>query len=119
MDTIDRILALQERANISNKDLETVANLANGSVTNWKKRRYSPGVDAIVNLARYFQVTSDYLLCLSDNPIPEKIEKSLTEEEALLMEAYHNATIQGRFRIVQACMNEQDIAAQEKKADAG
>lgn len=108
MDTIDRILKLQEQAEISNKDLESAANLANGSVTNWKKRRYSPSVDAIINLARYFQVTSDYLLCLSDNPTGDKIEKSITEEEALLLEAYRNATAQGRFNIIHVCMSERE-----------
>lgn len=112
MDTIDRILKLQEQAEISNKDLESAANLANGSVTNWKKRRYSPSVDAIINLAQYFHVTSDYLLCLSESPTGDKIEKSITEEEALLLEAYRSATAQGRFHIIQVCMNEKQEKGQ-------
>lgn len=112
MDTIDRILALQEQAKINNKDLEVIAHLGAGSLTNWKKRRYAPGTDAIINLAKYFNVTSDYLLCLSDQPTPTVIGKSITEEEALLLEAYRSATTQGRFHIIQVCMNEKQEKGQ-------
>jgi len=110
MDTIDRIFELQKEAQINNKDLESIAHLANGSITNWKKRRYSPGVDAIINLAKYFNVTTDYLLCLSEHRNIEArnpdLEKSITEDEHILIEAYRSATAQGRFRIIQICMNE-------------
>ena len=106
MDTIERILDLQAQSKISNKDLELAAHLANGSLTNWKKRRYSPGVDAIINLAKYFQVTADYLLCLSDSPTHERIEKSISEEELLLIKAYRSATAEGRFNIIHTCMTE-------------
>jgi len=112
MDTIDRILDLQAKAHISNKDLESAANLANGSVTNWKKRRYSPGVDAIINLAQYFQVSSDYLLCLSDIPSYGGIGNSISEEERLLIEAYRSANVQGRFNIIHACMTERQEKGQ-------
>lgn len=111
MDTIDRILALQEKEGISSKNLEKAANLANGSITNWKSRRYSPGVDAIIGLARYFHVTTDYLLCLSDTPTPQAVEKSITEQERLLLEAYRCADTEGQFNIIYVCMDE------KKKAD--
>ncbi len=121
MDTIERILALQEQDGITNKELEKVAKLANGSITNWKNRRYFPSVSAIVNLAQYFHVTTDYLLCLSDTTNHQDVWNSITHEDQLLLDGYHAATPQGRFRIIQVCMNERDNAliSKEEPVNAG
>ena len=108
MDTIDRILTLQKQMGITNKDLEKVANLSNGSVTNWKNRRYFPSVNAIISLAQYFHVTTDYLLCLSDTPNPQELGNSLTPDEELLIDCFRISSPKGRFHIIQICMNERD-----------
>lgn len=105
MTTIERILQLQEESGLNNKALETAAGLTNASITSWKKGKYAPGVDAIVKLAQFFHVSTDYLLCLSDQRTQE-IGISLTEEERLLIEAYRSSNVQGRFSIIQVCMNE-------------
>lgn len=106
MDTIERILALQKKAGITNKTLETAAGLSNGSMTKWKNREYSPNTAAIVSLARFFGVSTDYLLCLTNSPEPPSAENPLTEEEALLVDVYRKCSAAGRFRIIQFCMNE-------------
>lgn len=121
MNTIERILDLQKQKGITNKELEQDAKLANGSITNWKNHRYYPSVSAIVSLAQYFHVTTDYLLCLSDVPVSQEICNSITPEDQLLLDSYHAATPQGRFHIIQVCMNERDIAftAKEETIIAG
>lgn len=115
MNTVERILALQEKAGITNKDLEKAANLANGSVTNWKNNRYFPSVSAIINLANYFHVTTDYLLCLSDTQDPQGLGKSISSEEWLLIDNFRLATTQGKFRIIQVSMNERDNSISASK----
>lgn len=112
MTTIDRILQLQEERGLNNKTLETEAGLTNASITSWKKGKYAPGVDAIVKLARYFGVTTDYLLCMSDTRNPS-IGISLTSKEQLLVDAYRSADDDGQFRIIQVCMNARDAAAEK------
>lgn len=121
MNTIDRILALQEQEGISNKDLEKAANLANGSITNWKNHRYFPSANAIIALAQHFQVSTDYLLCLSDTPFPAQLGNSITPEEQLLIDSFRTATTQGRFHIIQTCMNERDnaLSIKEKTINTG
>ena len=118
MDTIDRILLLQEQAKVNNKDLEKAAGLPNGSISKYKKKEYSPSVSAIIGLARYFGVTTDYLLCLSDSPTPA-VEKSHSQEEELLLKAYNAASATGKFRIIQVCMNELDEAEKGVTTNAG
>lgn len=121
MNTIDRILALQKQEGITNKELEKAASLANGSITNWKNNRYFPSANAIINLAQYFHVTTDYLLCLSDVLNPQEIWNSLTPEEQLLLDTFRASTTQGKFHIIQVCMNERDnvFLSKEDTANAG
>lgn len=110
MTTIDRILRLQEERGLNNKTLEMEVGLTNSSITSWKKGKYAPGVDAIIKLAKYFGVTADYLLCLSDTRTPE-IGISLTSKEQILVDAYRSADDEGQMRIIQVCMNVRDSAA--------
>lgn len=62
MDTIDRILLLMEMANVTAADLSREISLTNGVVTQWKARKSKPSTDAIIKLAKFFNVSTDYLL---------------------------------------------------------
>ena len=67
MSIVDRITMLQEERNLTNKDVELGAGLANASISQWKKGKGKPSLDNIIKVATYFEVTTDFLLCLSDN----------------------------------------------------
>ncbi|MCM1437746.1 MAG: helix-turn-helix domain-containing protein [Roseburia sp.] len=77
--TTQRVLDLMKKQNLKAHQLEIAANLPNASVQNWVKgkkcksgemRYMSPSSEAITKLARYFNVSADYLLCLTDKPTP-------------------------------------------------
>lgn len=79
--TTERILKLMQEHNLNPHQLEVAAQLPNASIQAWvkgKKRKdgkiseTSPAADSITNLARYFNVSADYLLCLTDEPTPLK-----------------------------------------------
>jgi transcriptional regulator with XRE-family HTH domain len=82
------------------QEILTVLRVTSPTISGWKKGS-SPKIEVLCRLARYFGVTTDYLLGLSDT-------KNLTEEEQLLLESYRNASAEGRFNIVQVCMNERE-----------
>lgn len=119
MSIVDRISLLQEERKLTNKDVELGAGLANASISQWKKGKGKPSLENIIKVATYFGVTTDYLLCLSDNRSCAPIDTSLTEEEALLLKAFHAASASGRFRIIQVCMNELDNAEKGVTVSAG
>ncbi|MDO4477506.1 MAG: helix-turn-helix transcriptional regulator [Lachnospiraceae bacterium] len=119
MDTVDRIFELVKESGLSNQAVEKAAGLSNGSFSKWKKREYLPSADYILKLARYFNVSADYLFCLSDVKEVQQLGISLTPEEELLLNAYRTATAQGRFRIIQVCMNEMDSAGKGATVSAG
>lgn len=62
MDSVQRILALMEEKNITAAALSREISLTNGLITQWKQGKQRPSVDAIVKLAQYFEVSTDYLL---------------------------------------------------------
>ena len=62
MESIERILMLMKERNIKAAQLTKETSLAAGIVTQWKKGKQKPSTDAIVKIADYFNVTTDYLL---------------------------------------------------------
>lgn len=120
MTIIDRIFQLKEERNLTNKQVEIGAGLANSSLSQWKKGKGKPSMENIVKVAVYFHVSTDYLLCLTDDRgSSDEIEKSLTEEETILLSAYNSASTYDRFRIIQLCMNALDASAEKSEKNIG
>lgn len=115
MTIIDRIFALKEENNLTSKEVEIGAGLANSSLSQWKKGKGKPSLENIVKVAKFFHVSTDYLLCLTEQRNDTEIEKSLTEEDALLLDAFHSASAYDRFRIIQLCMNTLDPPSEKSR----
>lgn len=105
MDTLERILELQKQSGLTVKALEAATGISNGSFSKWKKGTYAPSAEAVLRLAKYFHVSTDYLFCLSDSPYP-KVEISLTEKEKILIDAYRAANDMGQLNIIYVCLDE-------------
>lgn len=119
MTTIDRIIELKAERNLTSKEVEIGAGLANSSISQWMRGKGKPSLENIIKLARYFEVSADYLLCLSEKKSINDIETSLSEEDQILLSCYHGASAFDRFRIIQLCMNineEQNKALQNEKS---
>ena len=83
-ETTKRIVALQKENGLNDHQLEVGVGLPVSSVQAWtkgKKRKNgeivesSPGIDSIVKLARFFNVSADYLLGLTDEQRPLEIRE--------------------------------------------
>ena len=59
---IERLLLLMNKNGVNALTLTTELGLSNSAVTDWKKGKAKPSADAIIKLADYFGVTTDYLL---------------------------------------------------------
>lgn len=67
-ETTKRILELMAKRGDTAHSLEVNAKLPISSVSGWKNDKFKPGMDNIIKLALYFNISADYLLCLSDEP---------------------------------------------------
>lgn len=59
---VERILALMEERDIKASHLTKELSLSHGVVTQWKQGLQKPSTEAIVKLAAYFGVSTDFLL---------------------------------------------------------
>lgn len=94
------------------QEILDVAGVKSPSVSGWKTGS-QPKADVLCRLAKYFDVTTDYLLGLSEVRNPHTLP-TLTEQEMVLLSAFRAATVEGQFHIIQVCMNERDAAVAEK-----
>lgn len=76
-ETTQRILTIQKERGLNDHQLELLAGLPVSSIQAWtkgKKRKdgsiaeTAPSIDSIIKLARYFNISADYLLCLTNEP---------------------------------------------------
>lgn len=68
----ERVLQMIDKAPIKDYALEKELGFAQGTIGNWRRNKNKVSAEAIIKLARYFNVSADYLLCLSDEPTPLK-----------------------------------------------
>lgn len=78
-ETTKRILAMKERAGLSDHKLEMLAGLKPAFIQAWKNGKknskgvlaeVSPSADSVAAIARCLNISADYLLCLTDEPKP-------------------------------------------------
>lgn len=62
----DRLKSLREEKGISQEDLATALGISRLSVGNYERSIRTPEAETIIKIAKYFGVSSDYLLGLSD-----------------------------------------------------
>ena len=58
----ERVLKLIKECGLTDKQIAVESGIGHGKITEWRKGRNKPGTEAIVKLADYFGVTTDYLL---------------------------------------------------------
>ena len=62
----ERLKELRRLKGITQKQLADIIGTNNSSISDWECGRTEPSVEAIIKLALYFDVTSDYLLGIED-----------------------------------------------------
>ncbi len=65
----DRLKELRQEKGLSQSQLSRNlgGKIAQNTITNWELKQKTPRIDAVILLAQYFGVTTDYLLGVSDD----------------------------------------------------
>ena len=79
---ITRILKLIKDNNINAKILVSSTGLSSSSITEWKKGRANPSADAVIKIADYFGVSTDYILTGKEN------DQNLSELDLELLQLF-------------------------------
>ena len=94
-ETVKKLLELLNECGEPTYKVEKNAGISSTSFQGWKNERFKPSTEAIVKLARYFNVSTDYLLGLSDERSPKQsIQQSsnLTSQEIEMLALFRQLT---------------------------
>ena len=109
MDTISRIIEQMQTNNIKDAELERLLGLKPKIVYGWKNGRSKSYMDYIPQLADLFGVTTDYLLCRTDQKNPPTEDKPIEEMEMqeLLEHLAHREECRMLFSLAKGCTKEE------------
>ena len=100
---LDRILALLKENGITAKKLTSDLEISNSSVSDWKKGS-KPSCDVVVKLAKYFGVSTDYILLGKESP-------SISKEDLDFLKMFHQ--LRGELKGYLKCLKRQEEDAVE------
>ncbi|MCL2556780.1 MAG: helix-turn-helix domain-containing protein [Firmicutes bacterium] len=67
----ERVFLLIANSGKSDNSLTREIGLNNTAIADWRRKtNANPSAEAIIKIAKYFNVSTDYLLGLTDNPAP-------------------------------------------------
>ena len=84
MEISQRVQLLLKEHGCNGNQLEELLPLSNGVVSKWNTGKQRPSIDAIIKMASFFGVTTDYLLTGKD----AAADCILTEDEMSIIEEY-------------------------------
>ncbi len=91
---------LKKIAKEKNKTLISVAvdlEISQEAVSQYISGKIYPKVKVLIQLAKMFNTSTDYLLDLTDNPLPPNFE--LTEKEMTLLQNYRDLSNEDKLKI--------------------
>ncbi len=75
----ERLKVLRDRGNMTQEELAKKVQLSKANICKYEKNSVEPNIETIVKVCEIFNVTSDYLLGITDNAAPD--EKTTDEKK--------------------------------------
>lgn len=87
--TVDRIIELMQKNDITAKSLTEKLDMSCTAITDWKKGKAQPSIDALKKIATYFNVSIDFLVYgeLSNST---SISDVISDDEMILINKYRS-----------------------------
>ncbi len=76
-----RLLDLRKEKNASQRQMAAAFNVSQGTYNNWEQGNTQPSIEQLIELAKFFKVSVDYLIGNSDEEGYIKVQNSLTDDE--------------------------------------
>lgn len=81
----ERLRALRQAKGLTHEALAEKLNLNPKQIWRYEANQTQPNGEIVARMARLFGVSTDYLLGISDEPIPDLTENSLSKEERFII----------------------------------
>lgn len=107
MSTVDRILELVKESGLTAKEFAEGANIAGGSITDWKTGRSKPSVESLQKIAKYCNVQLEWLTGDSDYRTKEEALEHFIDNQNRIVTLQ---SIQLNYdKVIDCNLNEKDI----------
>jgi len=80
-----RLKELREELGFKQSDLAEQLGLGSAAVSKYENGVSQPDIESLVKIAAMFRVSADYLLGLSDNPLPNNQKTSFDEDDVSIL----------------------------------
>ncbi len=90
----ERILELMDINNIKASQLTKELEISSSSITDWKKGKAKPSVDAIVKISKYFNVSTDYII------IGSNTSTIITESEREMLNLFRKFNDREQLKVI-------------------
>ena len=118
---INRILSVIDKSGMSDSAICKELSIGNGIIGKWRKGLQKPSTEAIVKIARYFHVSTDYLLLGDDSTLFNALSLDDAEWLSLIhqlpLEAQYE--FRGEIKGYLKHLNEESVAADEPLKKTG
>ena len=64
----ERIRGLREDKDLTQTDMAKILNTSQRTISNWESGRNQPPYETLILYAMYFNVSTDYILCIKNDP---------------------------------------------------
>jgi len=99
----ERLRALRESAGLSQEQLALDIESSEPQIWRYEKGKSKPGADVVKKLARYFHVSADYLLGVTNDP-SENLNYELRPNEAAVIDAWRRGE---KYQAIKTIMDDE------------
>lgn len=83
-----RLLELRTEKALSQRQMSKVLNISQGTYNNWENENTQPSVEQLIQIAKFFEVSVDYLIGNSQDFDGAAFTKPLSKRESQLLTAF-------------------------------
>lgn len=87
---ITKLFEIMEERGIKAKELSEAIGVSTGNISDWKSGRSSPSIEVLPKIAKYFNISVDYLLGLDDIPNRKIIKLNFDEKNCYICNSFAN-----------------------------
>ncbi len=73
----ERIRGLREDKDLTQTDMAKILNTSQRTVSNWESGRNQPPYETLILYAMYFNVSTDYILCITNDTTPRTPSRNI------------------------------------------
>ena len=95
----ERLRVTRQQRQISQRELARRCGLGENTLYVYENNRGDPSIDSLISIAKELNVSTDYLLGLSDKPLGH-LGDVLRADEKILLEAYDSGDSKTLFEVI-------------------